>query len=820
MFRWRNLKILIKIALLAFNGVLMTVLVMMFISSWQSELFSQRAAQEAEKLALNDLGDITLGIYNMVRAQNETVQQQVNYNLKTARYVLTQNGVAQLSAERTVAWTAANQYTLQPLPVRLPQMLIGGQWLGENSNPNEVTPIVDEIVALVGGTATIFQRMNEQGDMLRVATNVLTVDGRRAIGTYIPAIDPNGTPNSVVAAVLRGETYQGSAYVVSDWYLTAYEPIYDGNGDVIGMLYVGVRREGVESLRQAVLDTKVGESGYTFVLGAQGEQQGVYLVSRGGELDGVSIWNTMNVDERYVAREIVDAALKLEPGELATLRYRWQSPDETEPQWRISRFTYYQPWDWVIAVTAYESEILAYQEALQGGRADMLRTLGIAGVLILVLVSGLSVLLARSIAGPINRLAGAAQEVAAGNLELPAAAAVDLERGDEAGLLAHSFNQMTARLRGLVASLESQVAERTRDLTQRSAYLAGSAEVGRAVTQILDVESLLSQVVELIRDSFGLYYVGLFLADEEREWAVLRAGTGEAGQKMLSRQHRIRIGDGMIGWSVAHAQPRIALDVGEDAVRLTSSELPNTRSEAALPLRSRGRVLGALSVQSAQPSAFDESAIAVLQMMADQVAVALDNARLFSSAQQALDAERRAYGDLTQQAWLATLRARAERGYRADSEGVRPLMTLPALYSAPLPQGSLVVPNTASAVPSAFYQEDPYTVVLPLRIREQPVGLVRLQKPQAAGGWGEEELVLMSSVVEQMSVALESARLYQDTQDRAQQERLIGEVTSRIRETLDIERMLRIAADELRARLGLERLVVRLGVPEGQEMAE
>lgn len=802
MFRWRNLNIFIKIALLAFNGALMMALVLWGISSWQSDLFSQRAAQEAEKLAFNDLGDITLGIYNMIRAQDETVQQQVNYNLKTARYVLRQSGVAELSTERTVSWTAANQYTLQALPVRLPQMLVGGRWLGENTNSNEVTPIVDEIVELVGGTATIFQRMNEQGDMLRVATNVLTADGRRAIGTYIPAIDPDGTPNSVVATVLRGEVFQGSAYVVTDWYLTAYEPIYDVSGDVIGMLYVGVRREGVESLRQAILDTQVGESGYTFVLGAQGDQQGVYLISEDAQLDGVSVWNTLNADGRYVAREMVDAALELESGELATLRYRWQNPDETEPQGRISRFTYYEPWDWVIAVTAYESEILAYQAALQGGRADMLRTLGIASVLILVLVSGLSFLLARSIAGPINRLAGAAQEIAAGNLELQ----VDEARGDEAGLLAHSFNQMTARLRELVASLESQVAERTRDLTQRSAYLAGSAEVGRAVTQILDVEALLDQVVELIRESFGLYYVGLFLADEEREWAVLRAGTGEAGQKMLSRQHRIRIGEGMIGWSVAHAQPRIALDVGEDAVRMASSELPNTRSEAALPLRSRGRVLGALSVQSDQPAAFDESAISVLQTMADQVAVALDNARLFSSAQQALEAERRAYGDLTQQAWLATLRSRAERGYRCDSEGVRPLTAPPVL-----PQGLLVTES---------YQEDSTTVVLPLRIREQAVGLVRLHKPQDSEGWSDEELVLISSVVEQMSVALESARLYQDTQNRAQQERLVGEVTSRIRETLDIERMLRIAADELRARLGLERLVVRLGVPEEQEAAE
>ncbi|MBN1922686.1 MAG: Cache 3/Cache 2 fusion domain-containing protein [Anaerolineae bacterium] len=812
MFRWRNLNILVKIGFLTVNGVLITALVLWAISSWQSNLFSQRAAQEAEVLALNDLGDIALGIYNMVRAQDETVQQQVNYNLKTARYVLEQSGVAELSTERTVSWTAANQLTLQAVPVRLPQMLVDGQWLGENTNPDEVTPVVDEIVELVGGTATIFQRMNEQGDMLRVATNVLTADGRRAIGTYIPAINPDGTPNPVVATVLRGETFQGSAYVVTDWYLTAYEPIYDMVGDVIGMLYVGIKREGVESLRQAILDTQVGQSGYTFVLGAQGDQQGVYLISEDAQLDGVSVWNTANVDERYVAREIVDAALDLEPRGLATLRYRWQNPDETESQARISRLTYYEPWDWVIVVTAYENEILAYQEALQSGRADMLRTLGIVSALILVPMIALSILLSRSIAVPINRLALAAQEIAGGNLNLE----VPVDRGDEAGLLARAFNQMTARLRALVASLESQVAERTQDLTRRSAYLAGSAEVGRAVTQILDVEALLDQVVELIRDSFGLYYVGLFLADEEREWAVLRAGTGEAGRKMLSRQHRIRVGEGMIGWSVAHAQPRIASEVGEDAVRLASSELPNTRSEAALPLRSRGRVLGALSVQSDQPAAFDESAMAVLQTMADQVAVALDNARLFSSAQQALEAEHRAYGDLTQQAWLATLRARAERGYRCDSEGVRPLIAPPVL-----PQG----PAATRLLAAESYQEDHTTVVLPLRIREQVIGLVRLQKPKRpqapeSEGWSDEELTLISSVVEQMSVALESARLYQESQNRAQQERLVGEVTSRIRETLDIERMVRIAADELRTRLGLERLVVRLGVPEDQEATE
>ncbi len=802
MFKWRNLQILVKIGLLGFNAVLIMAVALWAVASWQSGVFSQRVAQEAETLALNDLGDIALGIYNMVRSQNETVQQQVNSNLNTARYVLEQSGGAALSTDYTVPWNAANQYTLQSVPVRLPQMLVGQEWLGDVIDPAVRVPVVDDIVSLVGGTATIFQRMNEQGDMLRVATNVQSADGQRAIGSYIPAINPDGTPNPVILTVLQGQIYQDSAYVVTGWYLTAYEPIRDAYGDIIGMLYVGVRREGVESLRQAILDSKVGKSGYVFVLGTQGEQQGVYLVSKDGQSDGISVWNTVNADGRYVARELVDTGRNLRPGEVATLRYRWQNLDEVEPQWRLSRLTYYEPWDWVIVVTAYENEILAYQGALEDGRIDMLRTLGSVGALIMAAVSAVSVLVARSISQPFNRLAVAAQEIAAGNLALQ----VDLPQRDEAGRLAQSFNTMTSRLRDMVASLETQVAERTRELTQRSTYLAGTAEVGRVVTQILDVEMLLNQVVELIRDSFGLYYVGLFLADEGREWAILRAGTGEAGRKMLARQHRIRVGEGMIGWTVAHAQPRVALDVGADAVRLASSELPDTRSEAALPLRSRGRVLGALSVQSAQSAAFDDNALAVLQLMADQVAVALDNAQLFSRAQEALEVERRAYGDLTQQAWLATLRARAERGYRCDNEGIHPLV-------APLS-----LPGNALSIEPLF--EDPLTVALPLRIREQLVGLIRLRKPQDASAWSQEELALISSLAEQMSVALESARLYQDTQNRAQQERLVSEVTARIRETLDMERMVRVAAEELRTRLGLERLVVRLGVPGEQETAE
>jgi GAF domain-containing protein len=162
--------------------------------------------------------------------------------------------------------------------------------------------------------------------------------------------------------------------------------------------------------------------------------------------------------------------------------------------------------------------------------------------------------------------------------------------------------------------------------------------VGQTATSYLEAEALIQQVTDLIKDQFGLYYVGLFVVDERNEWAELRAGTGEAGQKMLAREHRLRVGDGMIGWSIANAQARVALDTGTDAVRFDNPDLPDTRSEAAIPMRSRGRVLGALSVQSTKGAAFDQDTIVVLQTMADQVAVAVDNARLFAAAQEALEA--------------------------------------------------------------------------------------------------------------------------------------------------------------------------------------
>ncbi|MBN1953570.1 MAG: HAMP domain-containing protein, partial [Anaerolineae bacterium] len=176
---------------------------------------------------------------------------------------------------------------------------------------------------------------------------------------------------------------------------------------------------------------------------------------------------------------------------------------------------------------------------------------------------GLGWIISQTITRPVSQLVQAAQRIAAGDIEQRA----KVRAGGEIGLLARVFDEMTVQLRELIANLEERVEERTRQLQQRSLYLEASAEVGRAAAAILEVDDLIRRVVELIRARFDLYYVGLFLQDGAGEWAVLQAGTGEAGQAMLARRHRIKIGSGMIGWCIANAQARVAHDVGEDAVR-------------------------------------------------------------------------------------------------------------------------------------------------------------------------------------------------------------------------------------------------------------
>jgi GAF domain-containing protein len=346
------------------------------------------------------------------------------------------------------------------------------------------------------------------------------------------------------------------------------------------------------------------------------------------------------------------------------------------------------------------------------------------------------------------------------------------------------------KLETLRANLESRVEGRTRDLQRRAVQLQVAVEVGQAVSALRDLNQLLSRVTELISERFGFYHAGIFLLDDSGEFAVLQAANSKGGQQMLAKGYSLKVGEvGIVGYVTKQGEPRIALDVGMDAIHFKNPFLPDTRSEMALPLSVGDRVLGALDVQSTMPAAFTEEDVAVLQVLANQVAIAIENVRLLGETQAALELSRRAYGELSREAWLERLQAEP-LGFHRDSHGL-----------------------TLTGQPGQLdtNEVDDKRMAVPIQVRGQTIGFLHARKSDRSGEWSVEEAALLNTLVDQLGVALDSARLYEETQERAERERMIGEITGRVRETLDLETVLQTAAREMRRALDLAEVEMRLG---------
>ncbi|MEA3350846.1 MAG: GAF domain-containing protein [Chloroflexota bacterium] len=363
--------------------------------------------------------------------------------------------------------------------------------------------------------------------------------------------------------------------------------------------------------------------------------------------------------------------------------------------------------------------------------------------------------------------------------------------------------QLSQELEKNQARLEGQVAERTSALERRSAQLEAAAQVAREAAEIRDVERLLERMVHLVSDRFGFYHTGIFLTDESYEYAVLRAASSEGGRRMLERGHRLRVGQvGIVGYVTGRGEPRVALDVGEDAVYFDNPDMPETHSEMALPLRVRGNITGALDVQSKKPEAFTQEDVTVLQTLADQVAVAIENARLLAESQAALEATRRAYGEISREAWRELLHTQSELGARYDPRSILP---------SDERQGEGMKLALREGKPISDADGRSNMLAVPLKVRGQVIGMLNAHKPGDGGEWTPEEVALMETLTEQLGVALESARLYQDTQRRAQRERLTSDITDKMRRAPGVERIIQTALDELSENLGASRAFIQLG---------
>ena len=332
--------------------------------------------------------------------------------------------------------------------------------------------------------------------MLRIATADDIQIGNRAVGTFMSTVNPDGKPNPIIAAALRGEEYMKITPSSQKMDITAYDPLYDAKGEIIGMLRLGLKNDDITALRNAIMQLDIGESGYVFVLGGKGKNRGRYIISKNGLRDGENLWNSTDAEGRLFVQSIVRKALGCKPGQFETERYPWQNPGEASPRMKIARISYYAPWDWVIGASAYEEEINQSAEIISQGYKSMARVFGFMAVGVALMGVMGTWLFARRMSHTLGIITQAATKLTRHDLPRLVRTMADVNKGvfsvafridhepvevtseDELGTMANAFNRMNmalvdvgsafttmvANLRELTSELGQKVAERTSEL--------------------------------------------------------------------------------------------------------------------------------------------------------------------------------------------------------------------------------------------------------------------------------------------------------------------------------------------------------------------
>ena len=355
-----------------------------------------------------------------------------------------------------------------------------------------------------------------------------------------------------------------------------------------------------------------------------------------------------------------------------------------------------------------------------------------------------------------------------------------------------NLRERNIELDQLKKSLEERITERTAQLEKRAGQLEAISSVARSIASLQDVEELLPAITRLVSERFGYYHAGIFLVDEKRENAVLRAANSEGGRRMLARRHSLKLdANSIVGYTISRQEPRIALDVGADAVFFNNPDLPKTRSEMALPLQVGTQVIGALDVQSTSQNAFAKDDITILSTLADQVAIAIENARLFSESHMALDEAQNAFEKYVRQEWGKFGNQMKHTGFVYDGKRVTTLEESRQQEKRKnvLQTGRLSLEKKSSAI------------AVPIKLRGQTIGMLDVRSKSGQREWTQDELTLLEAAAERAALALENARLLETSQRRAVRERTIGEIISKIGAVSHLDSIMQTTVEELGRRI-------------------
>ncbi len=451
------------------------------------------------------------------------------------------------------------------------------------------------------------------------------------------------------------------------------------------------------------------------------------------------------------------------------------------------------------AVNNSETNVAAANKAALA-EAQQRLILFISGyILVLFFAIGIAAIVQQSITQPISELRKGAEMFRLEKKET----SIPHDGADELSILAQIFNQLTAELAQNLAGLEQHVAERTLELENRTAelenvsghmkkradQLQAVAQVGQAITSIQDIEDLLPQVTSITSERLGFYHVGVFLLDKKKEFAVLSAANSEGGKKMLERGHKLQVGAvGIVGYVASQGRPRIALDTGADSVFFNNPYLPGTHSEMALPLYAGSEIIGVLDVQSEQPAAFGPEDTELLTILANQVSIAIQNARRFQETQAAIQESETTIRQYLRKEWKSIIDETQNPGYGFSSKGLRPL------------EVAVVTPNMLQAIESGqtsmAQEESKRQMAIPIKLRGQVIGVMHLQSA-SQHSWGKDIVDITQAIADRVALAIDNARLLESSQAQASKERTIGEITSRIGASVNLRNVLQTAVEEL-----------------------
>ncbi|MBI2333213.1 MAG: GAF domain-containing protein [Chloroflexi bacterium] len=618
-------------------------------------------------------------------------------------------------------------------------------------------------------------------DLANIVPADFDVTGR---GWYLAAKPSNNPKN----AVTWSAPYEDAA--LNGLVITTSAPVIDKIGRFQGVAAIDVQITRVIDL---VANVEIGETGYAF------------LIDNNNRL--ISMPET-----GYIAFGITDENAKLsiimDPTALPSVSSELTEVMETikaEPQGAFTimlngterhiafydipqvnyKLVYIVPSDELFSSRAIISEQISRETSTTINFSILL----IAAVF--VLAAAASFAISNALTAPLQSLNSAAGEIIKGNFNTK----VKVESRDELETLATTLNTMTDTVKDLVFSLEQRVSERTIELQmaiqegeKRGKQYEAIAKVAQAIGTHKNLQELLPQITEVISEQFGFYHVGIFLNDAMNKYAVLAAANSAGGRRMLKRGHQLKVGaQGIVGYATGTKKPRIALNVGEDAVYFNNPDLPETRSEIAFPLLESGDILGALDVQSTDANAFSDKDLDALSILAELVSIAIQNAKLYEQMDRSLAEAEAVTRQFFRENWNRLAEEYKIGGYRYTAAGATPLTALES--------------SDGSAA------TDRKQVQVPIIMRGQEIGELSVMVPKDES-IKADQMDLIKAVADRVAVIAENARLFDETTRRAERERLVTDITTKIRGTNDPQAMIETAIHELREALKVSRIEI------------